>query len=80
MAQIGLRVLKSGGQTLIGQETISDAHADRIMAAEAINMGTSGNQATVDALIKRFLDEMVADTKTVERNATPIADIPRTPG
>lgn len=79
MAQIGLRFLRNG-QTLIGQETVSDAHADRILAAEAKNMGTSSNQETVNALIKRFLDEMVADTKTVERNATPVADIPRTPG
>jgi hypothetical protein len=80
MAQIGLRfVTNNGATTLIGQLTVSDANAARILAAEAVNLRTVGNQATVDALIARYLAEMIGDVQTIERNQTVVAGIPVTP-
>lgn len=77
MADIQLRfVTNNGANTLTSTPvTITDANAARILAAEKINMGTADNQATVNALNRRFIDEMIGDTKTIERQATAVADI-----
>lgn len=64
--------------TITSVATVSDANANRVLAAEKTYMGTTSNQSTVDALLARFMAEMIADTKTIERNATQPADIPVT--
>lgn len=76
MANIQLRFVTNGGATAItGSLTISDTNAARILTAERTYMATVDNQGTVDALVRRFLDEMIGDTKTIERNATVVPDI-----
>jgi hypothetical protein len=77
MATITLEFV-NGANTIRGTLTVSNANAARLLAAEKINMGTADNQTTADALIRRFLDEMIGDTKTIERNSTPVTDIPVT--
>lgn len=77
MATVTLEFV-NGSTTIRGTATVSNAHVSRILAAEKTNMNTADNQATADALLRRFLDEMIGDTKTIERNATVVADIPVT--
>lgn len=54
---------------------ISDAGAARILAAEQKYMGVLGPQETVDALFARFLAELKADTKSIERAAVVVNDV-----
>jgi hypothetical protein len=68
----------TGSSTLTGTLTVSDANASRILAAEKTYSGSADNQATLDYLIRRFLDEMIADTKSVERATLSVSDIPVT--
>jgi hypothetical protein len=72
MATVSL-TLVNGAQTVTGTLTISSANATRLVNAEKIRYATDA-QGAFDELIRRFLDEMIGDTKTIERNATPIAD------
>lgn len=74
MAQISLRFVV-GGVSTIGTATISDANAGRILTAERKNMSRSNDQETVQALTIRFVDDMIADTKTVEREALSVGGI-----
>lgn len=74
MATISLSFV-NGGTTVTGSRQVSDANATRILVAERANMGTANNQATVDALIQRFLSDMIGDTKSIERQAVAVADI-----
>lgn len=77
MATIALR-FTTGAATLTGSLTVSDANAARILAAEGEYMSGATNQATVDLLIRRFLNDMIGDTKTIERNKIVVADLPAT--
>lgn len=77
MATVSL-VIVNGAQTLTGTLTISDANCTRMTTAEKTYSGSATFQNTVDYLIRRFLDEMIADTRSIERQALAVADIPIT--
>lgn len=77
MATVTLEFV-NGATTIRGTLTVSNANAGRLLAAEMINMQTADNQATVNALVRRCLDEMIDDTQTIERNANTVAGIPVT--
>ena len=79
-AEIQVRFVTNGGAAvLIGTRSVSDANAARILAAEKINHGTATNQETADAILQWLMAELIRDTKTVERNAVAVGDIPVTP-
>jgi len=80
-AEIQVRFVTNGGATaLVGTTSVvSDANAARIIAAQKIHLGQTTNQATIDAILRRLLTELIRDTKEVERNAVAIVDIPVTP-
>ena len=77
MANISLRFVTNSG-TITGSTTLSDENITRILNAEKNYLGVSTNQETVNLLLKRYVTEMIGDTKTVERNAATIMDIPIT--
>lgn len=77
MATISVRFVV-GAATTTGAVTVSDANAGRILAAEKTLLGTSADQDTVDKIARRLVDEMIGNTKTIERNANAVADIPVT--
>ncbi len=67
-----------GATTITSIRTVSNANAQRVLAAEKINLGTVDDQSTVDELLRRALNEWIGDTKTIERNQNAVADIPVT--
>jgi len=77
MATIKLEAVV-GATTITAIRTVSNANASRVLAAEKINLGTATDQATVDKLLDRAMAEWIGDTKTIERNATAVLDIPVT--
>lgn len=78
MATIAIQFI-NGGNTITGALTVSDANATRILTAHRALMGTTNNQETLNMLIARYLAELIGNTKTVERNANAIVDIPVSP-
>lgn len=77
MATIAVRFITNGGSsTLTGSVTMSDADATRILAAEKIRLQTANAQETVNAIVRTLVQEIIGNTKTMERNAQTIADIP----
>lgn len=75
MATIAIQFI-NGGNTVTGVLTVSDANATRILTAHRTLMGTANNQETLNAFIARYLVELIGNTKTVERNANAVVDIP----
>lgn len=67
-----------GATTTQSTKTVNNTDGARILAAEKITMGTSTDQATVNALLLRWINDMIGDTKSVERAAVPVSDIPVT--
>ena len=77
MAPIFLRITTAAGSTT-GTRTLSDANANRILAAHRSLYGVSTSQEALDIQIQIVVGEMIGNTKTTERMANAIPDIPVT--
>lgn len=58
-----------------GIVVLADADVDRILAAEKTYLGTVDDEATANKIAFDLVNELVGNTKTIERNQVQVSEI-----